>query len=238
MKKILSFMFVVLATACLTDRSFGDLINEFSPNPNGGDPADTSVELLGIPMDPVSGWLLSVDTDFSPSNTIDRATAFTGTYDANGLFVATVPDFENPSLTLLFVDTFTGEIGDILDSTDDLETLGITTVFDAINTPDATGDEAFSIAGLFGGVDLTFSGDEPQLIFRDSADPSIIYSINDPAGTNAIDQDGNLVPFANFSSDPSISTFGAINPVAAVPEPSSIALLGLVGLVAVARRRK
>lgn len=219
-------------------QAYAVMINEFQPNPTGADPANVDIELLGTPSASFSGWLLTVDTDFSPGNTVDRATAVSGTFDANGLAVVSVPDLENPSFTIALVDNFTGATGDVLDSADDLAGLGIGTVFDAINTPDNVGDEANSIAAsVLGGTDLVYTGDEPKLIFRDGADPSVIYSINDPAGTDAIDQDGNLVPFANFDMDPEGDTFGRVNPTA-VPEPASFVLfaLGAVGLVASRKR--
>lgn len=219
------------------------LINEFEPNPAGSDPATTTVELLGNAGDAFSGWILTVDTDFAPGSTVDRASAVSGTFDSSGLLTASVPDFENPSFTILVVDAFTGSLGDVLDSVDDLVGLGIGTVYDAINTPDASGDESNSIAADLGGTDLAYTGDEPKLIFRDSTDPSIIYSINDPAGTDAIDQDGVAVAFTEFDLDPEASTFGRINPtaaVAAIPEPTAALfgslLAGALGLT-VARRR-
>ncbi len=205
------------------------LINEFQPNPTGTDPSDVDIELLGDAGASFTGWILSVETDPGGSTyQIDRATAVSGSFDPEGLLVVSVPDLENPSFTILVTDTFTGALGDILDDAGDLAGLGIGTVYDAINTPDNVGDEANAIAGLLGGTDLVYSGDEPQLIFRDSLDPSIIYSINDPAGTDAIDQDGNLVAFASFNVDPEATTFGSANPTAVIPEPAS-AILVLLG---------
>ena len=45
--------------------SFGQVINEFEPNPVGTDPTNVSFELKGTPNDSFSGWILSVESDSS-----------------------------------------------------------------------------------------------------------------------------------------------------------------------------
>jgi len=241
------------AFAIATSSASAQLINEFQPNPVGTDPADTTVELLGAPNTSFDGWILTTDTDFAPGSTVDRASMVSGAFDANGLLTVTVPDFENPSFTILLTDTFTGATGDVLDSVDDLAGLGIGTVFDAINSPDNAGDEANSIAGALGGTDFVYTGDEPQLIFRDSLDPSIVYAINDDFSnptTVAFDQFGNSYDLATdfFTAggapvDLSVAaasaaqdTFGGAN-FTTIPEPATLALLGMGGIALIRRRR-
>jgi len=215
------------------------LINEFEPNPVGADPAMVSFEILGPPSMAFNGVLLSVDTDFAPGSTIDRVATISGAFDANGILSVMIPDFENPSFALFLVDTYTGPTDGtgILDSADDLATLGITTVYDAISISDVTGDIANSIAGGIGGLDYPFTGDEPQLVFRDGVDPTIVYAINDPAGTDAQDQFDNLYDLATaFTlvdgtpvdlSTPT-ATFGAQNYTTLVADPTG-ACSGLAG---------
>lgn len=210
------------------------LLSEFQPNPAGADLSTTTVEITGDAGTTFDLWLLTMDTDFSPANTVDRATNIVGSFNAEGIATVDVPDFENPSFTIALVDTFTGSTGDILDSPDDLATLGITTVLDAVNIPDSSGDEAFSVIGALGvGTDFVYTGDEPQLVFR-QGNSGVWYAINDPAGTDAFSEDGSTLPFSAFTTDPSVPTFGAVNPV---PEPAT-GLLGSLALLGLLRRRR
>lgn len=210
------------------------LLSEFQPNPTGSDPSTTTVELTGDANTSFNLWLLTIDTDFSPSNTVDRASNISGTFNTEGVATVDVPDFENPSFTIALVDTFTGSTGDILDSNDDLATLGITTVLDAVNIPDASADESNSVIGALGtGTDFVYTGDEPQLVFRHGI-TGTWHAINDPAGTDAYAEDGTVVPFSEFTTDPSVPTFGAANPV---PEPATSLLGGLALLGLLCRRR-
>lgn len=222
------------------------MINEFAPNPTGTDPSANEVELIGTPGDTFSGWLIAVEDDGNNGAVNGSAgnpdiDAVSGTFDSNGLLVVTISDFENPSFTLILTDSFTGAFGSTdIDSdndgtVDDLSDFG--TILDAVGIAD-DGSEAL-YAGQLGGTDLFYSGDEPKLVFRDSLDPSTFYSINDPAGSDAISGvDGSPVPFTAFNIDPEASTFGSINPTA-VPEPGTavLALLASVAAGAVRMRR-
>ncbi|MEL7448896.1 MAG: hypothetical protein AAFN78_06785 [Pseudomonadota bacterium] len=234
----------VLGTAALvfSQTAAAVSINEFQPNPVGADPAEVQVELLGNAFDSFTGVLLSIESDgSSAAGTVDRVSQVSGTFDANGLLVVTVPDLENPSFTLVLLDTFSGDVGTVIDTdndgiADDLSTFG--TVFDAIGIPDAVSDEAFVYGEQLGGQDFAFTGDEPQLVFRDSATLEW-FAINDPAGTDAFDINGNAVPFANFNADPSVTTFGAVNPAAAVPVPAAAWLMvSALGFLGFGARRK
>ncbi|MEM9763074.1 MAG: VPLPA-CTERM sorting domain-containing protein [Pseudomonadota bacterium] len=221
------------------------LINEFAPNPPGLDPGTASVELLGTPGASFTGVLVFLESDGangSVQNTGADIEAVSGTFDANGLLLVTIPDNENPSYTVILADSFSGDTSSDLDADDDgaLDAAGIAlfgTVFDAFNIPDSSADAgAVSYASDVGGTDLTFIGDEPQLIFRDGNDSSIIYAIDDVDAPNSIFNavTGEEVTFAalGLTAAPvnGFNTFGEVNPGAPiVPLPAS-ALLVLTGL--------
>ncbi|MEO0340507.1 MAG: Ig-like domain-containing protein, partial [Bacteroidota bacterium] len=202
--------------------TFVALINEFQPNPSGSEASTDSfeVELIGTPGAMFSGFLLGIESDATSSRgRIDRESEVMGTFDANGLLTVKIIDLENPSFTFVLSENSPG-IGTILDSDDnnmidDPSVLGI--VYDAIGVPDAVGDESIIYADQLGGTNFMFTGDEPQLIFRDGRDPSKLYAINDPAGINAIQPDGTLVPFADFDKNPEETTFMEVNPIAPLP---------------------
>ncbi|MDV7186496.1 T9SS type A sorting domain-containing protein [Lutibacter sp. TH_r2] len=206
MKK-LYFLFLTLL---ISGASFGQVINEFQSNPPGADPDPGNIEIKGTPAASFSGWILSVEADAAPA-TIDRASSVSGTFDSNGLLVVSIPDLENPSFTLVLVDTFTGSTGDIMDPAN-LSTLGITTVYDAIGIPDSAADEVRLIGAALGGMDFSYTGDEPEIVFRDTND--FWYAVNLIGDNTSIyDIDANNVDVANFSSDPSIGTsFGSLSP--------------------------
>ncbi|MEO1274751.1 MAG: VPLPA-CTERM sorting domain-containing protein [Pseudomonadota bacterium] len=227
------------------------LINEFAPNPPGGDPGTTSVELLGTPGASFTGVLVFLESDGangSVQNTGADIEAVSGTFDADGLLVVTIPDNENPSYTVILADSFSGNTSSDLDADNDgsLDAAGIAlfgTVFDAFNIPDSNTDvAAVSYASDVGGTDLAFIGDEPQLIFRDGNDSSIIYAIDDMAAPNSIFNavTGEEVTFAELGLTAApldgFNTFGDVNPGAPiVPLPAS-ALLVLTGLGFLAAR--
>ena len=232
----------VLATTGLVPLANAALINEIQPNPTGADPATVQIELFGTAGTTFSGVLLSIESDAGTSmGSVDRVSSISGTFDSNGLLVADITDLENPSFTLVLLDSFSGSVGTDIDAdndgvADDLSTFG--TVLDAIGSPDAVADEANLYGAQLGGADFAFTGDEPQLIFRDSVS-QVWYAINDPAGTDAFDIDGNAVSFASFDMDPSVPTFGAVNPTtSAVPVPAALWLFGsALGLLGLRARR-
>lgn len=214
------------------------MISEFAPNPAGSDPTTVDFEITGDANTTFDLWVLSMDTDFSPGNTVDRATNVTGSFDANGFANVTIPDFENPSFTVAIVDTFTGSTGDVLDSSGDLATLGITTVFDAITVSDNTADGANSVIGALGtGFDLPYTGDEPGLVFRDGT-TGLWRALNEPFDGTVYLEDGSTAPDTAFDSAPTLAgTFGSANPSFTIPEPS-VSILGALALLGLAKRRR
>ncbi|MEM8836916.1 MAG: endonuclease/exonuclease/phosphatase family protein [Pseudomonadota bacterium] len=189
------------------------LINEFSPNPTGGDPATQFVELIGEASSDFSGFLFSIEGDFGPDSFIDSAEAISGTFDENGLLTVEIDDLENPSFTLVLTDdTATATPSDFVDSTDPGTFSILGNVLDAVGTTDGDGEIGeFLFGELLGGVDLGFTGDEPQLVFRD-ATTGDFFQINDPVGMTAFAEDGTAVDLADFDMDPAVATFGAVNP--------------------------
>jgi Secretion system C-terminal sorting domain len=211
MKKLYFLLFTFLITAA----SFGQLINEFEPNPSGSDPANQSFELKGTPLAAFSGWILSIESDTgSSTGFVDRATSVVGNFDANGFLVVSIPDLENPSFTVVLVDVFTGSVGDDLDTDDDgnIDDLSKwTTVYDAIGSPDTAGDEATLYGANLGGFDFKAIGTtEPDLVFRDGTTEDWYAVTFNPF---VYDIDATEVLAGDFDIDPTAgNTFGTVNP--------------------------
>ncbi len=237
------FLLAGLAAASVAGAASANLLNEFAPNPAGGDPPTQDVELSGTPLAAFDLWILSIEND-GFNGLVDRASNVTGSYDANGLAVVTISDLENPSNTVILTDTFTGTVGVTdIDPADngvfDLSSIG--TIFDALGVSDAAGDDASLYGTALGGDDLLFNGQfEPLLAFRDSVTgdwyQTVTVNFGQPderIGAFAADGGPEIDP-AVFTPDASTDTFGRVNPF--IPEPASAALLG-VGALAMLRRR-
>jgi hypothetical protein len=222
------------------------LISEFLGNPPGTDPATQEVELLGTANASFDLWLVSIESDPSTSATtsqgvVDRGQNVTGTYDADGRAVVSIDDLENPSFTLVLASDFTGIVGtgetDVdtnNDGTaDDLS--AFVGIMDAISVIEDTGDPGYGVD--FGGEDFIANGNssDPLIVFRDGT-TSTWYSV-DP-DLMVYDTSGAVVT-GTFDLDPTVSTFGSINPsLTTVPEPATAVLFGLAGLgLCVVRRR-
>lgn len=229
------------------------LLNEFEPNPEGIDPATQSIELLGTPGAAFDLWILSIESDSGNAflGLVDRVSNVTGTFDGGGLAVVSVPDLENPGNTLVLLDGFTGSTDTDIDTdndgaADDLSTFG--TVLDAIGVPDSAADEATLYGADLGGTDFSFTGDEPELIFRDALTLAL-FAVNDEGEDpeDVVDASGDAVDAGGFDISPvsgssAASTFGAANPTlgpgTVVPLPASaLLLLSALGGLAALRRR-
>lgn len=211
MKKIYILLFCFLS---LTVNA--QLISEIEPNPSGTDGSTQNIEIKGTAHTSFTGTLISLESD-GANGLVDRLSTITGTFDSNGLLVATIPDLENPSFTLILAESFTGSAGDDLDINDDGQidnTSIFTNVLDAILVSDSAADViATSYATQLGGLALAFSSDfplvEPYLLFRDPIDNAIYRVYNDlsPEIFNAAAEEVT----ANFGSSAVSPSFGTPN---------------------------
>ncbi|HHN77310.1 MAG TPA: PEP-CTERM sorting domain-containing protein [Phycisphaerales bacterium] len=209
------------------------LINEVQPNQPGSDPATQQFEILGTAGASFSAVLYEIDTDFFPG-TVDRIETISGTFDANGLFVANIADLENPSASYILASGGSAMLGDVFDTVNFGTQFG--TIYDAVNTPDRVADIPNSVIPFTGGSDLAYIGSEPILIQRDSITGEWLQvnfagDIFDAAGNN-LGNAADLVP----GYDPFTGSFGGVN-FTLVPAPAALAVLGMGGLVAGRRRR-
>ena len=247
MRKILTLLVAATLVVGVAGNVDAQLISEFEPNPAGTDPADTTFELSGTPSAMFGFYILSIENDGIDGN-VDRSANVSGTFDANGLAVVTVPDLENPSFTVVLSENAIA-IGTDLDADDDgaIDDVSLFgTVFDSVGVSDAAGDDATLYSTGLGGSSILFNGAfEPLNVFRDASTGQFFQTVTVdfglptqrvaifPAGGGA------EVSASLFTGgDPLATTFGAINPSFAVPEPSSMALLGLIGLAGLVRRRR
>ena len=237
-------------------------INETFSNPPGTDNGAEFFELRSTtPNLSLSGLLfLIIEGDGLNAGVIDQALDLSAfSTGSNGLFLwrdsTTVlqpppspgtfvhvadfaPDIENGAQTFLIVRSFTGLLGDDLDTDNDgvLDALPWNSVVDAIGVLEA------GIPGLVYGASLGFSDFPgtllftPDLLFRVSGSNAwvgadVLGSNPGPFGLDAnelVDIFGNPLNIGDF--DITTATPGSANPV---PEPSLIALVavGMTGAV-------
>ncbi len=221
----------IILVAGLAAGANAQLINEFEPNPSGADPAVVNFEIKGNAGESFNGVLYSLDTDFSPGQTIDRISQISGVFDSNGILNVMIDDLENPSFSLVLASGGTGSLGQGFDPVNFAAQFG--TIYDAINIPDIDTDAANSIIPFIGGTDFAFVGSEPIRTFRDGI-TNAWYSVD----FNGIvyDVNGNILDNGLFDSDPTAYNFGGVNQTV-IPAPGAVAVLGLGGLAAARRRR-
>jgi hypothetical protein len=194
------------------------LINEFRPNPTGSDPASGELfEILGVAGAAFDGALVFIEGDPGGSNPgdVNNIVSVSGVFDANGLLTVDTGDVENPSFTVALVSAFSGDEDTDIDADDDgvIDDISIFgTVYDAIGTPDDSSASTLLYGAQLGGADFAYTGDEPRLIFRDSANRDL-YAVNDPDGGQVFDVSAVAVAATAFDVDPTAAdSFGSANP--------------------------
>ncbi|TWT66094.1 PEP-CTERM sorting domain-containing protein [Allorhodopirellula solitaria] len=246
MRFISSSLLLLLAVVSLSTPVHAGVISEFRPAPAGRDPLTQQIELRGMAGTAYRGYVLGIGGEFGRAGTVDTSSLINGTFDSNGLLVATIGDLLDPTHTIVLVTDYdqSAPPADI-DTNDDgiIDDISrLIGVQDAIGIPDSTTDLFRLYGSQLGGQDFAFTGNEPQLVFRD-ASMGDWYAINNPNSNQIFDINAvNVADTLTFNGDPFNPSFGSINPsVSAVPEPGSFVLLGglsVAGIVTGLRRRK
>ena len=211
MARCLTFLFLLAVMPAIGNAQ--DQISEILGNPPGGDPDIQEVELLGTPNAAFDLWLVSIESDPGGSNPgdINDFENVTGTYDADGRAVVEIDDLENPSFTLVLCDDFTGDTDTDIDTDDDGmidDSSTFVGVQDAISIIEDVDDPGYGTE--LGGDDFVANGNssDPLIVFRDGT-TGTWYSV-DP-DLMVYDTSGAVVT-GTFDLDPTIPTFGSVNP--------------------------
>ncbi len=200
------------------------LINEFAANPAGGDPDPQNIELKGTAGTFFSGWLSTIEGDSGANpGVIDSAAQVSGVFDSNGLLTVEIPDYENPSFTLVLSnDGDSSLIGmDVDTNNDGVIDMAFTPgfhVYDAIGLADSVSDLGTLYGAALGGIDLpyhrgaTSNNSEAERIFRDGVTNDLYSLIVLGSDTDIQSQDGTVYAPGDFNSDPTLTTnFGTVN---------------------------
>ena len=91
-------------------------------------------------------------------------------------------------------------------------TVGLGIIYDALGVPDSSTDETYLFGEQLGGADFTFTGAEPQLVFRDSQ-TNAWYAINNHEVPIAHSITAVEIAFNQFAGSLLAPTFGEINPL-------------------------
>ena len=240
MKKNLVLIALAIGILFAPNSLSAEMISEFEPNPNSG-ATDSTFELFGTAGASFDLNIISIEND-GFNGLVDRATNVTGTYDANGLAIVDVPDLENPSFTVFLTEFFVAT-GTDLDAANDgtLDVTGFGTIFDMVGVADSVADNATLYSAALGGDSILFNGiTQPLGVFRDGSTGDWFQFVNTGTEIELFAANGGpALDVSDFSSDPTTTTFGAINPTLAVPEPSTLAFASLIGMgIGLVRRRK
>ena len=205
------------------------LISEYKPVSGG---STQEIEIKGEPGESFAGTFVVIDGVSSRNiGLVKSADSFSGTFDANGLLTATIPDIQDPSHTTVLTTSFTGTVGVTDVDTDDDGTVDDMTSFgqilDAVGiTNGAVCCPIDVIYGQeFGGIDLPYIGGQASAIFRE-ASVGDFYQISIATG-DIYDTTVTVVDASIFSTTPTAAgTFGSINPARSIAIQPRIFLQG------------
>ncbi|MEM6685446.1 MAG: HYR domain-containing protein [Bacteroidota bacterium] len=218
------------ATITLTSNvTFDVFISEYQPVVNSQN-TEQQIELTGAAGEAFAGTLVVIEGDVQTGNQgiVMAAYDISGTFDANNLLVATIPNIPDPTHTVVLTSTFNGTVGvtnvDNGDGTVDTSDFGV--IFDALGSSNAGVCCPIDIiyGTAFGGIDLAYIGSQPYTVFREGSTGDF-YQISQ---TGIIyDSAGTVTNASIFNTTPTISgTFGSINPSLLITLQAKVYLQG------------
>ncbi|MEP0388129.1 hypothetical protein, partial [Dokdonia sp.] len=193
------------------------LISEYQPQIASSLQA---LEIKGEPGEAFVGTFVVIegDTDSGTTGIVKSTTSFSTNFNTNGLIVATLPNIEDPTHTVVLTSSFNGTV-DVTDIdtdddgvADDLSSFGV--IFDAVGVSDggACCPEGVRYGTDFGGINLPNIGSVPGAIFREGSDGDF-YQISFSTG-DLYDNTATIVDASSFNTTPTLAgTFGSINPI-------------------------
>jgi len=125
-----------------------------------------------------------------------------------------VDDFRNPSLTMVLLETFTGDVRTDIDPDDDgdaedLQTFG--KVFDALGVVNDAGDNDKVYGAQLGGDDFALNTLQLRLVFRERTTDRW-FGIQRATNPRIYDTANTQVDPVDFEPNPLTPTFDDLNP--------------------------
>ena len=225
----------VLSSAAFAQQS--PIVNEFVFDHTGTDTGEFVEIFASANFNLANFQIIGIEGDGTGAGTVDNVFQ-PGTTDANGFWTTNFLSniLENGTLTLLLVTGFTGAVGNDLDTNDDgvFDSTPWSQIFDGIGVTD------------LGATDFNYS----NVVLLPSMDPVNLRvggasRIPNGTDTNTVgdwmrnDFDGAGLP--GLTGTPTVgeawNTPNAVN-AQVVPEPATMAVLGMGALVLLRRRKK